>query len=78
MLRNRRHRMPPSGRRRAREEGRGGPAQIGGAQAWISDPWTWRAVAKSMDRGRCPPPSAAGAASFGGGTPRFPMEAGPV
>ena len=51
---------------------------VGSAQTWISDPWIWRAGAKSMDRGRCPPQNAASAASFGGGNPRFPMETGPV
>eukprot|EP00959_Pyramimonas_sp_CCMP1952_P112019 2342865-Pyramimonas_sp.AAC.1 len=50
---------------------------IGSAQTWISDPWIWRAVTKSMDRGRYPPQNAPGAASFGVGNPRFPMEAGP-
>eukprot|EP00959_Pyramimonas_sp_CCMP1952_P188646 3945126-Pyramimonas_sp.AAC.1 len=31
-----------------------------------------------MSRGKCPPQNAAGAASLGGGSPRFPREAGPV
>eukprot|EP00959_Pyramimonas_sp_CCMP1952_P389074 8152139-Pyramimonas_sp.AAC.1 len=31
-----------------------------------------------MDLGRCPPQNAAGAASFDGRNPRFPMETGPV